>query len=349
MLQPNCTFRALVPLSSEAFSHNDKSVPFLPIYYAYRQERTWQKIARKLKLISNAYSAEKKINLCGISGHLIDSLAFWISSSSYFRPEELFELVDRMPRLKWVYLQKTGVDGVNLDYFARRNIMLSNIGNLSSRRVAESAFAGILANIKRLPEHLAMTRSRTWCSLESKEFSQVVVLIIGAGRIAKELGTLCGAVGMHTIALTRNPSGHRGDSAIFSEIRPLSDLAAVIPKADFVVLALPLTEDTANLIDAHNLSRMKVCACLINVARGGLVDEIALCNSLRKGNLSAAYIDTPVKIPPSKFSILYRTPNLTLTHYSAANNSNALFDAYVQFSSGCIALAENRDPPNRVV
>ena len=254
-----------------------------------------------------------------------------------------------MPRLKWIYLQKTGVDGVNLDYLARRKIMLSNAGNLSSRRVAESAFADILSGLKRLPEHLAMTRARTWRSLVSKEFSQVVVLVIGAGGIAKELGTLCGGAGMQTIALTRNPSGHREDWAYFSEIRPLSALAAVIPKADFIVLAVPLTEDTANLIDSHILSLMKVTACLINVARGGLVDEIALCNSLRKGNLSAAYIDTPVKIPPSRFSILYRTPNLILTHYSAANNSNALADAYMQFSSGCIALVENRDPPNRIV
>jgi D-3-phosphoglycerate dehydrogenase len=98
----------------------------------------------------------------------------------------------------------------------------------------------------------------------------------------------------------------------------------------------------------EQFAQMKPSACLINVSRGGIVDDDALCDALAADRLAAAYIDVPRRIPPGRHSRLYRTRGIVLTHYSAANVRSATGEAFQRFTEALKALLADEQPPDLV-
>lgn len=341
--------RVLVPAESKSLLDKAGDTGLLPVFYEIHSEPLAHKVRRKLGLLKPSRGLDMRLSITGPGEDVRECMAFWLSPSLYLPQTQMSALLEMLPRLRWVYSQITGTEHLDVGRFRQQEIMVSNAGNLSSRRVAEMALANILSHAKRLPEHQEMQRLRQWKSLPSRDLAEQTVGIIGTGNIGREVAGLCGVLGMHVIGASRDPAKLRAVSPAFNEVVSLDDLDALFQQSDYVVLAIPLNDETQGLIDREALSRMKSSACLVNVSRGGIIDENALCDALSGGAVGAAYIDVPRKIPPSRRSRLYRAPNLMLTHYSGANSSNVLSDACQQFVAGVAAMREGNEPDNRVV
>ena len=338
----------LAPVETRALFERQPSPAARVAFYDMRSASLPQRVFRKLGWLDDERIASDRLELFECDDCLREVKAIWLSKA-YVPPWSLACLLDQLPELKWAYSQKTGTEHLDLDLLRRRGVKVSNNGALSSRRVAEMALANIFAQAKRLPEHVALHRRRRWMSLQCDDLSQQTVGIIGTGNIGNELARLCRAVGLRVIGATRDPGRSGADALAYDRLYRLDEeLDALLGEADYVVLTLPLTQETRGLISAERLSRMKRDATLVNVARGGLVDEGALCRALRRGALGAAYIDCPTRMPPAPWSQLYRTPNLVVTHYSSVNSPRAMQDALEQFSSGLEQLRDTGEPPNRV-
>ena len=278
-----------------------------------------------------------------------ETYAMWLSPA-YIPPSEMVCLLDLLPRLKWVYSQMTGTEHLDLGLFSERDVIVSNNGQLNSRRVAEMALADILGHAKRLPKHFALQSVRKWRLVPCDDLNSQTVGIIGTGNIGGALAKLCRAIGMYVIGASRDPKKFSEDPSPYHEVVRLNgELEKLLSQSDHVVITLPLNQETYGLIGRNLLRHIKRSSSLINMARGEIVHEDDLCEALSNGLLGAAYIDRPTNLPPPPSSRLYRTPNLVLTHYSSVNSARAFEEAFGQFIKGLKKVIETGEPPDRVI
>ena len=142
------------------------------------------------------------------------------------------------------------------------------------------------------------------------------VLVLGAGAIGQEIGRLCAALGLRTTAVRR----HAEPLAGFDDVIGMAQLDDALPHCDWLVLALPLNAETADIIDARRIALLPRGARIVNVARGELVDEIALTDALAAGRLAGAYLDTFTEEPLPQASPLWSLPSVWISpHNSAAS------------------------------
>lgn len=230
------------------------------------------------------------------------------------------EMLGAASRLRFIQTASSGVDNFDLHALAARNIRLANSRGVAARAVAEHALALMLSFTRQT--HLARDRQhqRKWRPLitnrsrREDELDGKTMLIIGAGAIGSELAQIArNGFRMHTIGLRRHPES----SDAFDVVAPIVDLAQHLPKADVVVLTCPLTEATRGIIGAAELALMRVGAILINVGRGGLVDEAALVDALASGHLSGAGLDCLETEPLPSTSPLWAIEQVVITPHSA--------------------------------
>lgn len=191
--------------------------------------------------------------------------------------------------------------------------------------VAEAALTLVLALAKRLPQLMAVAKAgATDVSLRAlgdrnSEVRGKVVAIVGFGRIGRQLGDYAVALGMDVMAV---------DPALTASALPgyarAASLTEALAAADFVVLALPLTAATYHVIGARELGLMTPSACLVNVGRGGLVDEDALLAALRVGGLAGAGLDVWEHEPPDPANPLLALPNVIGTAHALARSRESL-------------------------
>uniref|UniRef100_UPI0028A900BC NAD(P)-dependent oxidoreductase n=1 Tax=Achromobacter animicus TaxID=1389935 RepID=UPI0028A900BC len=149
-----------------------------------------------------------------------------------------------------------------------------------------------------------------------RDLSSMHVLVLGAGAIGQEIGRLCAALGLRTTAVRRRAGALIG----FDDVISMAQLDDALPHCDWLVLALPLNAETAGIIDAHRLALLPSSARIVNVARGELVDEIALTDALAAGRLAGAYLDTFTEEPLPQASPLWSLPSVWISpHNSAAS------------------------------
>jgi phosphoglycerate dehydrogenase-like enzyme len=338
----------LVPTESRSLFATRPVAGVDPLACRLRPERLDRRALRHAGWLSPRRSLDARLEIEG-GERAAQAIALWLAPGPYLPPPQMRSLLDRLPRLRWIYSQVAGTDHLDLGEFQGRGIMLSNSGGLSSRRVAEMALAAIIAHAKRLPAHLELQRAHRWQSLAGDELGRQTVGIVGTGAIGHELAHLCRAIGMQVIGASRHPDRFGPDPAPYHRVLHLGgELKTLLGESDYVVLALPLTDGTRGLIDAAALAQMRPSAALVNVARGPVVDEDALCAALARRLLAAAYIDRPTVLPPPRWSRLYRTPNLVLTHYSAAASPRAIEEAFTRFTAGLHALLTTGTPPDLV-
>jgi phosphoglycerate dehydrogenase-like enzyme len=250
-----------------------------------------------------------------------------------FLPAERFDrILARAPRLAWVHSATAGVERVLTPAGRARGLVITNARGVFSAPIAEYVMMMILAVSRRLPQLLELQRERTWQPLEGTELHDVTVGIVGLGSIGRAIADLVRAFGCRVIATRR----HAGDAAAAfgAEIGTASAsldavwspemLPTLLAESDFVVLALPLTPDTEDLIDAAALAQMKPGSWLINVARGRLVDDRALLRALREGPLGGAVLDAFREEPLLPSSPFYDLPNVIVTPHTAWSSGRVL-------------------------
>jgi phosphoglycerate dehydrogenase-like enzyme len=249
----------------------------------------------------------------------------WLSTDAFDR------FIARAPRLAWVHSASAGVERVLTPAGLERGLVITNARGVFSRPIAEYVLMMMLVVSRRLPQLLELQRERTWQPLEGAELRDVTVGIVGLGSIGRAVASLATAFGCRVIATRRTVEASSSGSGTEPGLDPTlvrvlgpDGLPELLAEADFVVLALPLTADTENLIDARALEQMKPGGWLINVARGRLVDERALLRALAEGPIGGAVLDAfrDEPLPPS--SPFYGLPNVIVTPHTSWSSGRVL-------------------------
>ncbi len=242
-------------------------------------------------------------------------------------PAATFErILVRAPRLAWVHSATAGVERLLVPAAAGRGLTITNARGVFSDPIAEYVLMMILAIIRRLPQLLELQRERTWQPLPATEMRDTTVGIVGLGSIGRAVASLSLGFGARVIAIRRSGAEGPADATtagIERILRP-HQLPELLAESDMVVLALPLTHDTIDLFDAHMLARMRPGSWLLNVARGGLVNERALIGALRDGPMAGAVLDAFREEPLPPDSPLYGLPNLIVTPHTSWTSGRVL-------------------------
>lgn len=227
----------------------------------------------------------------------------------------LDHIVGRSPGLRWIHSASAGVDRIATPAVRERGLTVTNARGVFSRPIAEYVVMMSLAISRRLPQLLELQRERTWQPLRGRELSELTVGIVGYGSIGEEVARLLAPFGCRVLATRRHPE--RGSAHESVELMGLDRLDELLGAADIVVVAAPLTDVTAGLIGAEQLTRMREDAWLINIARGRLIDELALRRALEAGWIGGAVLDVFSEEPLPADSPLYGTPNLVITPHTS--------------------------------
>ena len=227
-------------------------------------------------------------------------------------------------KLKWIHSTAAGVGQLMYPELRQSGITVTNASGIHTIAMAEHVLGFLVALARRFPDALRHQWQHKWAQqeiwdaqLRPRELRGQVLLIIGFGAIGHELAKRVRPLGMQIWAVTR--SG-KGDTTLADRILPASRLDEVLHEADYVVLAAPETPETHHLIGQKQLQQMKPTAFLINVARGSLIDEAALIETLERRAIAGAALDVAEQEPLPPESPLWQLDNVFITpHISAVS------------------------------
>ncbi|RIK47360.1 MAG: D-2-hydroxyacid dehydrogenase [Chloroflexi bacterium] len=197
------------------------------------------------------------------------------------------------PRLRWVQSCSSGIGHILALNILGPDVLLTNAAGVHADALAESVMAGILLHAKRLPERLALQRQRDWRELHCSELCDKTVLVVGTGHIGQAVARLAAAFRMHVIGVRRSDAA---TPFVAEQLAP-GQLKAGLARADYIVIACPLTPETIGLLGPAEFAATKRGAYLLNVSRGRVVQEAALLRALHDGTLSGAYLDAHIQEP----------------------------------------------------
>jgi phosphoglycerate dehydrogenase-like enzyme len=217
--------------------------------------------------------------------------------------------VDSLPDLAWVHTDSVGIDGLPLRRLADRGVVVTNGAGGVARPMAEWVLLAMLAAAKQLPDIVRRSDAGRWDpSPVLAELDGAVALLVGYGSVGRLAATMAAPFGVEVRVAARRPRDP--PPAGVSRFVTGPAWRDELPDADYLVLALPLTAETAGMVDAAVLDAMKPTAWLINVARGGLVDEAALVAALDAGKLGGAVLDAFTTEPLPAGHPLWGRPNV---------------------------------------
>lgn len=237
-----------------------------------------------------------------------------LGNKAVFGEEEFAQL----PRLKYVGIQATGFNVVDIEAARRHGVTVTNVPAYSTPSVAQLTFAHILNLTFHLAEHANEIQNGAWA--QSPDFTYwnhpLVELagktlgLVGFGNIARKIAQIALAMDMRVVA-TRKSGGNEGMNV---EIVPLEE---IFRQSDVVSLHCPATPETLKLVNARTLALMKPTALLVNTARGVLIDETALADSLNSGKIAGAGLDVLAEEPPKADNPLLTAKNCFCTAHIA--------------------------------
>jgi len=225
------------------------------------------------------------------------------------------------PDLRLLVRAGSGLDNLDMETVNARGIELQRVPGPGAQAVAEMTFAHMLGLARQLPLADRLLRQGRWAKgeLQAYNLHGKTLGVIGLGSIGTRVAELGAAWGMEVVGCVANPSEGRRRKYADKGIELLPDCGAVLERSDFVSVHVPLDDDTRGLLGAAELLRMKPTAFLVNIARGGVVDEDALLEALRDGRLAGAGLDVHVREGEGQVSPLAELPNVILSpHIGAA-------------------------------
>ncbi len=264
------------------------------------------------------------------------TVAFFSGDAWPTRTSRYISACLQAPNLRWLHTFSAGVDSPVFGEFVRRGTRLSTSSGSSAKPIAQTVVMMILGLSRDMPAWMRAQHEHRWEPHTGHEVDGANLVIIGMGPIGDETARLGLALGMNVVGCRRTVNGTEP-----CETRTFSALSELLASADYVVLALPLTDDTRNLIGAAELALMKPTARLINVGRGGLIDEAALIDALENQRLAGAGLDVFAVEPLPAESPLWDMANVIITPHNSgstllANHRAALIfvDNLGRFSRG---------------
>jgi len=229
-------------------------------------------------------------------------------------------LLEIAPGLRFIQTISAGYEQFPLDQLRTRAIRVANASGVNADAVSHHAMGLVLALVRQLHHARDQQHKRHWrpmisdLSQREDDLCGQTMLIVGLGEIGSRLAKLAKAFEMKVLGVKQDVASHDGTA---DEVYAPDQLQLVLSRADFVVLCCPLNRSTREMIDANAFSAMKASAQLVNVARGGCVQEKALAAALTKGQIAGAAIDHFQDEPLGPQSPFWAMENLIITPHSA--------------------------------
>jgi D-2-hydroxyacid dehydrogenase (NADP+) len=230
------------------------------------------------------------------------------------------QAITAAPQLGWVHFASTGINQHPfLPGLIQRGVRLTTSAGTDGEPVGHTAIGGLLMLARGFPRWMDAQRRHAWEPTRGadmpRDLNGQTVLIVGMGTIGATIARFCQALGMYVIGVRRTPI--RPDDPV-DEMHAPAAFRSLLPQSDWVVLACPLTSGTHHLINPETLALLPQGARVINVARGGVVDEAALIAALRSGHIGGAYLDVFEKEPLPPESPLWGFPGVIISPHSAS-------------------------------
>jgi phosphoglycerate dehydrogenase-like enzyme len=233
-----------------------------------------------------------------------------------FRAASLREAWSAVDSLRWIHWAGAGVDAAMFDELVASDIQFTNARGVFDRPMAEWVLGMIIAFAKGFPATLACQARGEWQHRLSEQVAGKRVLVVGVGSIGRAVGRLLRSVDMVVEVVGR--SARDGDPD-FGHVFAIEDLPVCLPRADYVVLITPLTEQTRDLFAADEFAAMKPQARFINIGRGALVVEDALLKALQEGGIAGAALDVFVEEPLPSQSPFWTAPNCLVSPHMSGD------------------------------
>ena len=235
--------------------------------------------------------------------------------------QSFYAVLRRSEALRWVHIHSAGADRPIYPELRARGVQVTTSSGANAGVVAQTALAGLLALARRFPQLMAAQQACTWAPLVSgslpRDLAGQTAVLVGWGPIGQQLGAFLRLLGLRLIVVRHSQAASDQEGV---EQVSFADLRAVLGRADWLLLACPLTPQTKGLVDGALLAALPPGACLINVARGEVVVEQDLIAALRAGRLAGAYLDVFEHEPLASDSPLWGLANVMLTPHSAGHS-----------------------------
>ncbi|MBI4193981.1 MAG: D-2-hydroxyacid dehydrogenase [Betaproteobacteria bacterium] len=237
-------------------------------------------------------------------------------------PARRDDLAGRAPRLRWLHATTAGVDGfLPLDWLPRDVVFTNNRGAHGAKAEQYMRMALTMLHT-RMPEMIGNQRAHLWQRLFSPSIAGRTALVVGLGDLGEAAARAARQLGLKVIGVRRTARKSR----LADVVHPVTHLDRLLPAADFVVLAVPLTPETKNLLSRERLDLLKPTAGIINIARAPVADYEALAGRLRGGKLAGAVLDVVDPEPLPADSPLWDVPNLVITPHVSCDDSEHYVD-----------------------
>jgi phosphoglycerate dehydrogenase-like enzyme len=246
-------------------------------------------------------------------------------------------------QLRWLHTFSAGVDNPWFQGLRARGVRLTTSSGANAVPIAHTVVLYLLALSRDLARWQDAQRRRAWETHELVDLQGMTLGIVGLGPIGLEVARLGAALRMRVIGVRRTPAGDEP-----CETWPMARLDELLAQVDALVLALPLTDDTRHLLDARRLALLKRGAWLVNVGRGGLIDEAALVAALQNGQLGGAGLDVFEVEPLPSESPLWSMPNVIVTPHNAGDSPANLHRATAIFLDNLMRFARGEALCNEV-
>lgn len=258
------------------------------------------------------------------------------------------KVMDALPNLKMVVRYGVGVDNIDVAAATERGVQVCNVPDYGMNEVADHAIALMMAMTRKIVIMNQYTRQEKWDYTHSMPIhrnSAQTVGVVGLGRIGRNFANKAHALGFQVIGY--DPYYKESEESTFIRVVSLEELMA---EADIISLHCP-ADGNRNLFDAAAFKRMKKTACIINVARGGIIDEAALCEALENGEIAGAALDCVTKEPMRPDAPLYRQNNCIVTPHMAWYSEEAAAELNRKVAEEAVCFAQGepvRYPVNSI-
>ncbi len=219
------------------------------------------------------------------------------------------ELMEKTQRLRWVHAMTTGIDKFLTFKLPEKDVILTSSKGIHANQMTEHVFGFMISFMRHFPFYFAQQQNAGWKKREMGTLAGKTLGIMGLGSIGQELARRAKVFDMKVIGTKKNPE----PLAFVDEVLAAVDFRLLIPRVDFLVLLVPYTEETHQLIGRGELSLMKKDAYLINVSRGDVVDQKALIEVLEEKIIAGAGLDVTIPEPLPPDSKLWALDNVLIT------------------------------------
>ncbi|HEX3338510.1 MAG TPA: D-2-hydroxyacid dehydrogenase [Pseudolabrys sp.] len=225
-----------------------------------------------------------------------------------FSPPMADHVVRDAPKLKWIQALGTGVDNIIDLPSLGQEVLVTNVRGIHGAPVSEATIAYMLSLARDMPRSVRAQENSKWERWPSALLAGKTVGILGVGLIAEYLAPICKALHMTVVGISGSPRETKG----FDRMAHRDDLVKIAPDLDFLVALTPLIPETRGIVGEKVFAAMKPSAFLVNVARGGVVDEPALIAALEAGKIAGAGLDVFSQEPLPSDNPLWNTKNVTI-------------------------------------